>query len=96
MQTVIFERNMQNMASDAYMINARTRLLDLERLHKSITIHYHCRRFIDKYRCIDTPREPLTLNNYVLHGGLIYYKADRHNWITVSMDDIDLITLEEV
>ena len=91
MKNLIYESTMANNADTAYMINTRTRLLDLERLGRPITIHYHCRRMITPYSCIDTPQEPVTLAKFTLHGGLIYYKKDRFNWVTISMDDIDAI-----
>lgn len=91
MQKELFKHTMKNMASDAYMINARTRLLDLERLGGSITIHHHIRHFLGPYKCIDTPCEPLTLDRFTLNGGLIYYKVGRYDWRTVSFDDIDAI-----
>jgi hypothetical protein len=82
---------MEHNASDAYMINARTHLLDCERLHKAIIIHPFTRRFIDKYRCIDTPEKPITLNRFTLHGGLIYYKRNAYDWKTISLDRVTAI-----
>ena len=93
MENIIFERTMENIAHyDTYMVNVRTKLLDMERLHKTITIYTFSRTYLDKYKCVDTPNNPLTLNNYILHGGLIYYKKNPFEWKTISFDEINKIT----
>ena len=92
MKNIIFERTMENIAHyDTYMVNVRTKLLDLERLHKPIEIHTFSRRFLDKYKCVDTPNKPILLDSFTLHGGLIYYKKNRFEWLTISFDEIQAI-----
>ena len=91
MNKEIYTRSMQHNASEAYMINAKTRLLDAERLHKPVTIHTFSRRFITKHKCIDTPNKPITLNSFICHGGLIYYKKNEFDWQTISWDEISAI-----
>ena len=66
----------------------KTALLDCERLKKPVTFYTRERRYIDSFRCIDTELKPFTLDNFVCHGGLIYYKKDSYNWVTFSIDDI--------
>lgn len=68
--------------------NLKTAILDCERLKKPVTFYNRQRRFIDKYTCIDTELKPITLNNFVCSGGLIYYKKDRFNWLDFSVEDI--------
>lgn len=88
----IYTRTMAHEASEAYKINARTALLDCERLGKPLTIHTFTRRFIDKFKCIDTPNKPITLKgNYVLNGGLIYYRKNTFEWRTISLDEVSAI-----
>lgn len=91
MDKEIYTRSMKHNASAAYMINAKTRLLDAERLHKAVTFHTFTRRFIDKYRCIDTPQEPITLDRFICSGELIYYKRNAYDWKTISWDNISAI-----
>ena len=84
----IYIDNMSNNCNDVYMTNARTKILDCERLGKSLYIQTHTRRFIDKFRRIDTLNNPITLKpGFCLHGGLIYYKENEFSWKTISLDD---------
>jgi len=82
--------------SDIENVKIKTALLDAERLKMPVTFYTRTRRFIDNFTCIDTPNKPLTLENFTVSGGLVYYKINRFVWRTISIDDIDKITLEKV
>lgn len=74
-------------------VNLITALLDAERTNKPVTFYTRKRQFLDRYRCIDTDLKPFTLKKFVTHGELVYYKTDRFNWKTISIDDITRIEL---
>ena len=74
----------------------KTALLDAERLKMPVTFYTHTRRYIDKFRCIDTPNKPITLDNFTVSGGLIYYKINAFEWRNISLDDVEKITLDKV
>lgn len=73
--------------------NAKTALLDAERTKSPVTFYTRTRHYIDAYRCIDTENKPITLNNFVTHGGLVYYKKNNFEWLTISLDDITKIEI---
>ena len=79
----------------AYRTNFTTLLLDCERLHISVTFHTHDRQYRGDYKAIDTKRKPITLNNFVCHGELIYYKANQFEWRNIELDSIDYIEVEK-
>lgn len=73
----------------------KTAILDAERTHRTITFYTRSRRYIDRYRAIDTDNKPITLSEYVTHGGLIYYKKNTFDWVTISLDDVTAIDIVE-
>lgn len=83
---IILERKPEN--ANVYEINAKTALLDAERLRKPVTLYTRTRTYLDRFTCIDKPNKPVTLKNSVLHGGLIYYKVNSFEWRTISLDDV--------
>ena len=74
-------------------IELRTALLDAERLKKPITFYTRDRRQITRFTCIDTPNKPITLHNFTVSGGLVYYKRNSFEWCTISQDDITQIEI---
>lgn len=62
-----------------------------EKRHESIRIYTRVRHHIDAYRCIDTDGQTYTLDNWTLHGELIYFKSGRYDWKTISFDDVTRI-----
>ena len=92
----VYTSTMEHNASTKYMINAKTALLDLERLNRSITIHTFTRLYRDRFSCVDTPNKPITLNNFVCSGGLIYYKENAYSWKTISFDEISAIYTDDL
>ena len=88
MKKEIYKHCMKNLANyDAYMINVKTALLDSERRKTPIEVTTFSRRFLTPYKCVDTINPPIILENHILHGGLIYYKKNQFEWITISLDE---------
>lgn len=50
-------------------------------------VKYKERRYIDKYRCIDTCREIEIMRPWKT-GGLLYGYTDRYNVISICVSDI--------
>jgi hypothetical protein len=51
------------------------------------------RRFLDKYRCIDTQRE-VCFDRYFWSGNILYGYRDRFNVVAIAKEDI--LSMEEV
>ena len=87
MKREIYIRSMKNNVNAAYMVNVRTQLLDTERHGIPLEIVTFSRTFTAPHRCIDHENKPIILNNHILHGDLIYYKQNRFDWKTISLDE---------
>jgi len=85
----------ENKLNFAYRTNFTTLLLDCERLHIPVTFHTHDRQYRGDYKAIDTKRKPITLNNFVCNGELIYYKANQFEWKNIELNSIDYIEVEK-
>lgn len=53
-----------------------------------MVITYREREFIDKYRCIDTPRKIRLFNTWIV-GGLLYGYKNQFEVVTIPLDMID-------
>ena len=74
-------------------IELKTALLDAERTKTPVTFYTRDRVYIDRYTCIDKENQPVTLDKFITHGGLIYYKINQFEWCTISLDDVLRIEL---
>lgn len=61
-----------------------------------LKVIYRERVFIDKYKCIDYPKEFRAWSYFTsgISGDLYYFKLDRFNYKTLAKEDI--ISIEEV
>ena len=73
--------------------NLTTALLDAERTKSPVTFYTRTRHYIGTYKCIDLENKPITLNNFVTHGSLVYYKKNAFEWLTIAFDDITKIEI---
>lgn len=71
--------------------NLKTIILDCERLRKPVTFFTRTRNYIGDFKAIDHDNKPITLDRFVLHGGLVYFKGTQFEWKTISLDDVTAI-----
>lgn len=70
-------------------------LKEAEGSKQSIVLHTHICQVRDRYSCVDIPQKPVTLSNWWMQGGILYYKKGEFGYGCFSFDEIDSVTVVE-